>query len=82
MESVYKSESRRFEGKNLMETSIGMRGPLNEREIATIVRECLSGLSFLHSMHKMHRDIKSGNILITEQGAVKLGSFRRLLLRD
>jgi serine/threonine protein kinase len=50
-----------------------MRGPLNEKEISVIVRECLQGLAFLHSCRKIHRDIKSGNILLTEAGAVKLG---------
>ena len=59
----------------------GLRGALNEREIAVIVRECLSGLAFLHSMHKMHRDIKAGNILLTDQGAIKLGLFiQRMML--
>ena len=51
----------------------GLRQPLSEKEISVIVRECLSGLAFLHSVAKMHRDIKSGNILLTEQGHIKLG---------
>ncbi|XP_019943881.1 serine/threonine-protein kinase TAO1 [Paralichthys olivaceus] len=49
--------------------------PLQEVEIAAITHGALQGLAYLHSHNLIHRDIKAGNILLTEPGQVKLADF-------
>ncbi|XP_026578454.1 serine/threonine-protein kinase TAO2-like [Pseudonaja textilis] len=49
--------------------------PLQEVEIAAITHGALQGLAYLHSHNMIHRDVKAGNILLTESGQVKLGDF-------
>ncbi|NXN06135.1 PAK3 kinase, partial [Sylvia borin] len=48
---------------------------MSEDEIATVSRECLQGLDFLHSNHVMHRDVNSLNILLRMDGSVRLGQY-------
>jgi len=48
---------------------------LTERHIATISRETLTGLQYIHSLNRIHRDIKSDNILLGSNGDVKMSDF-------
>jgi hypothetical protein len=46
-----------------------------EEHIATILQGSLRGLAYLHSLLKIHRDIKAGNILLDWQGVAKLADL-------
>lgn len=48
---------------------------LSEPQIAFIMRESLQGLNYLHKAGRIHRDIKSDNVLIKANGDVKLTDF-------
>lgn len=48
---------------------------LPENVIAYIMRESLSGLAYLHQRHIIHRDIKSDNVLVGENGEIKIADF-------
>lgn len=46
---------------------------LNENQIRYVCHEMCQGLAFIHRQHVIHRDLKAGNVLLTVDGAVKLG---------
>lgn len=50
-------------------------GCLEEKYASVITREVLAGLSYLHKVPVIHRDMKAANILITATGKVMICDF-------
>ncbi|RKD27833.1 serine/threonine protein kinase [Caminicella sporogenes DSM 14501] len=61
-------------GKNLKKY-IKEKGPLSNEEVINISKQIALALNHAHANHIIHRDIKPHNILITEDGRVKVTDF-------
>ncbi|KAL9657282.1 hypothetical protein ABK040_011502 [Willaertia magna] len=56
-------------------TDLLLNTQFTEPEIAAVCKESLRALKYLHDNQRIHRDIKSDNILLGEGGEVKLADF-------
>ncbi|EGV64695.1 kinase-like protein, partial [Yamadazyma tenuis ATCC 10573] len=50
-------------------------GVFEEKHIGVVIRESLIGLSAVHKLGVIHRDLKAANILISKEGNVQLCDF-------
>jgi len=49
--------------------------PMPEEEIGFICLQILNALNYLHQLNRVHRDLKSDNVLMNSQGEFKLADF-------
>eukprot|EP00301_Raphidiophrys_heterophryoidea_P021146 c5662_g1_i2.p1 GENE.c5662_g1_i2~~c5662_g1_i2.p1 ORF type:complete len:256 (+),score=22.21 c5662_g1_i2:409-1176(+) len=48
---------------------------MEEVIIAYIIKQILLGLDYMHSRYRLHRDIKTHNVLVNARGEIKLADF-------
>ena len=62
------------EGRSLSEI-IRTEGPLPAVQAAEIAKEIASALGFAHKNDVVHRDMKSGNVIVSDSGQIKVADF-------
>lgn len=60
-------------GRTLADEAAG--GPANEERAREVGMQILSALRASHAEGILHRDLKPGNVLLTQEGSVKVGDF-------
>lgn len=65
-----------------IENFLPVTGPLNEVQIAYMCRETLQGLAYLHTMGKMHRDIKVADFVAFDTHLIDSKIDQLVLFRE
>ena len=62
-------------GSSLCDIMEATRRCYTEQQIGAVMAGTLEGLMYLHRQSKIHRDVKAGNLLLSESGIIKLADF-------
>eukprot|EP00966_Prymnesium_polylepis_P044687 1035272-Prymnesium_polylepis.1 len=57
-------------GSSLADIMEARGAPLTEAQIGGVLAGTIDGLSYLHGMHQIHRDVKAGNVLLNHEVGV------------
>jgi len=60
---------------SMKDAMLTVQDTFQERQIVYIMLHTLNGLNYIHQKNLLHMDIKAANILLTENGCVKLADF-------
>ncbi|KAG9322799.1 hypothetical protein KVV02_005547 [Mortierella alpina] len=60
---------------DLKELMSGMRTPFLQSEVKTLMLQLLSATELLHENWILHRDLKTSNLLLNNQGEIKVADF-------
>ena len=77
---MYQDEHKYFIIVEIMTYSLNdvinvLQGEIDEKACKYIIAKTLKGLLALHKHNIIHRDIKSDNILVDKEGAIKIADF-------
>lgn len=54
---------------------LGYRGKVTEPEARYYMKQMVTGVAYIHSQKVVHRDLKPGNMFLSERMIVKIGDF-------
>ena len=62
-------------GGTLANLAAGLSEPLREDIVKVYTQQLVAALAYVHSRSMVHRDIKGANVLVTQEGKLKLSDF-------
>ncbi|CAG9571544.1 putative protein kinase [Leishmania major strain Friedlin] len=64
-----------FAGGGTLQSLLKTKGRLEYAELRALLRDVVEGLAYIHSQHYVHGDIKTANVLLSNDGKCKIGDF-------